>query len=277
MGGSVTAMISRHRAAALAVATIGALTLAACGSATDGAVDDAGPATTVPSTTETADTGPTDAGQADDRADDRAEPTGFDLPGGLDPAVVEVITPVGADGRVADGWTVSDEEPVTDVDCYAPSGSTLTDGVYQCGPSAVYLPACWPGEDPDEMLCVRGTEDRELFRAEAMSIDDYGAVAEPAPLTLVLADGAQCAVRIGGAWGANKHNPDSLPRYACDAPEGEDGAGKMVWIADADTPLFTAEDGVSTVLYGDYEDELTGMEVTRAVFAGADASADGEI
>lgn len=277
MGGSVTAMISRHRAAALAVATIGALTLAACSSATEGSVDDAQASPTVPSATETADAGEAATGDADADAADTDTPTGFDLPEGLDPAVVEVITPVDADGRVADGWTVSDEEPVTEVDCYAPSGSTLTDGVYQCGPSAVYLPACWPAEQPDEMLCVRATEDRELFRAEAMSIDDYGAVAEPAPLTLELADGAQCAVRIGGAWGANKHAPDSLPRYACDAPEGTDGAGKMVWIADADTPLFTSEGGVTTVFYGDYEDELTGMEVIRAVFAGADVSADGEI
>lgn len=271
-------MISRHRTAALSVATIGVLTLAACGSTTDGAGDDAQAPPTVPVATDTAVTGDdADDGAGDTAPEETGAPAGFDLPAGLDPAVVEVIVPVGADGQVAAGWTISDEEPVTDVDCYAPSGSTLTEGVYQCGPSAVYLPACWPTEEPDEMLCVRDTEARELFRARAASVDTYGAVAEPVPLTLELADGARCAVRIGGAWGANKHAPDSLPRYACDAPAGADGPGKMVWIADADTALFTTEDGVTTVLYGDYEDELTGMAVTRAVFAGADVSAEGEI
>src|SRR5699024_9238958 len=173
-GGSVTVMISRHRTAALSVATIGVLTLAACGSTTGGAGDDAQAPPTVPVATDTAVTGDdADDGAGDTAPEETGAPAGFDLPAGLDPAVVEVIVPVGADGRVAAGWTISDEEPVTDVDCYAPSGSTLTEGVYQCGPSAVYLPACWPTEEPDEMLCVRDTEARELFRARAASVDTY--------------------------------------------------------------------------------------------------------
>ncbi|MGW5317952.1 hypothetical protein [Nocardia thailandica] len=120
------------------------------------------------------------------------------------PTAVVTLVAVDAAGRPADGFTLPDPTPVSTLNCAdpTPSRSATTAGVYRCGPSAAAADVCWPTPDRQGLLCAGDPWQRTL---RAYSVDPaltaVGRTASPEPWALELADGRQCRIRVGGAWG----------------------------------------------------------------------------
>lgn len=125
-----------------------------------------------------------------------------------------VVRPVTADGTPAAGWTVKKLD--VKVDCDGGALPAVDDGIAACYPTAADLRACWASGE-HHALCLQdaGTE-QELVRVRvrgAFPATDKPAV--PQPLALHLADGQDCLLRIGGAWGAPQSHPNWIGHYSC--------------------------------------------------------------
>lgn len=186
----------------------------------------------------------------------------------------EVITVSPFDEQSRLRWPVdTSEDPIDGFTC---EQSPLRPGMlFECGPSAAYLPACWPMYIEDDstlapafpLYCMRSPLDQTVIEfhpadQEISVTKDVDDVLGPdaIPWSVVLDNGAHCAIRIGGAWGTA---PDGFVySYGCDddhlllARESDgqtfDRSGSL-WIA-------TAQEGESP--------EATEVSVTTAYFAG---------
>ncbi|MEZ0578941.1 hypothetical protein [Nocardioides sp. MH1] len=124
-----------------------------------------------------------------------------------------VVRPATAAGRAAPGWTVHREQGPAD--CWGTSPTAVDDGITECGPSALYLPACWRSRR-HTVLCLRQVTDDALVRVRySGTYPDATAPARPSPQGLLLVNGQRCNIRVGGAWGVPPGHPDWVGYYAC--------------------------------------------------------------
>lgn len=186
----------------------------------------------------------------------------------------EIVTVSPFDEQSRLRWPVdTSEDPI---DGYTCEQSVLRPGMlFECGPSAAYLPACWPMYIEEDttlapafpMYCMRSPFDQSViefrpFEQEISVTQDADEVtgSDALPWVVELGNGARCSIRIGGAWGMA---PDGFVySYGCEddhlllARESDgqtfDRSGPL-WIA-------TAQQGESP--------EATEVVVTRAYFAG---------
>ncbi|GAA4109385.1 hypothetical protein GCM10022215_03640 [Nocardioides fonticola] len=125
-----------------------------------------------------------------------------------------VVRPVTADGTPAEGWTV--ERLGVKVDCDGSAMPAVDGGIAACFPTAVGLRACW-ASGPHHALCLQdaGTEQKLVRVRVHGAFPTATKPAVPEPLALHLADGQDCLLRIGGAWGAPKDHPNWIGHYSC--------------------------------------------------------------
>ena len=184
------------------------------------------------------------------------------------PAATQTITAVAVvKGQPANGYR---EVPSTDFnnvfDCDT-SPAAVDSGIYLCAPWAARAVACWPSTSAT-LLCGDDPWTKELHRFS--HTDPLPAVKPPAtpmPFALLLDDGAQCRIRIGGAWGVRD---DGLTgAYGCN---GADSAVLALpqgsWALDAfdrSGPLWTVK--VGPIRMGNLPAPQT-RTVTTAWFAG---------
>jgi hypothetical protein len=112
--------------------------------------------------------------------------------------VTSAVTPFFPDGRVR--LALSADRP-TATNC-APSPVAEVPGVYQCGTTAADLVACWP--DPagsPELYCLHQPTDTTVVRIpKPATLPAAPGDPQAEPWLVTLADGGDCAVRVGGAW-----------------------------------------------------------------------------
>jgi hypothetical protein len=128
-----------------------------------------------------------------------------------------VVRPVDASGQAASGWRVHRMKGLT-VECQGSAAAAVDNGIYTCFPTAAYLPSCWASRD-HTVLCLRDATTKKLVRVTYTGkLGAAGAPRRPSPQDLVLAGGASCSLRIGGAWGTLPTHPNWLGYYSC--PQG---------------------------------------------------------
>jgi hypothetical protein len=130
-----------------------------------------------------------------------------------------VIRPVTHSGRPAGGFRVSAENK-NPIDCSsaAPSPGSVDRNIDWCAPEGAYAIACWNAATAHHALCMTDPRAHRLYRLPlTRSFANTAAVKarSRAPLLIVLADGAQCSIIDGGAWGALKSHPNWAPYYSC--------------------------------------------------------------
>lgn len=133
---------------------------------------------------------------------------------------VVVVRPVTASGKPVAGYTVKNESMT--VSCGSDASLAATDdNIASCGASAAYLPACWKSTN-NTALCLRDATEKVLVRVdlgEGFGVPAWGAPkknAHPSPLTMKLADGQKCKIRVGGAWGQVPQHPSWMGFAFCD-------------------------------------------------------------
>ncbi|MFE3544313.1 hypothetical protein ACFXK0_15225 [Nocardia sp. NPDC059177] len=118
-------------------------------------------------------------------------------------AVVTLIA-VDASGQPRDGFALATADPVSTLNCAdaVPSRSATTSGIYHCGPSAAAADVCWPTPGKTALLCGSDPWQRTLREYQVdPPLTPIGRTESPEPWALELADGRQCRIRVGGAWG----------------------------------------------------------------------------
>lgn len=139
------------------------------------------------------------------------------IAGTASPPAGTLIVPVsllGADQRVATGWTIRNADQEGTIDCNGPFRVALSPNIQSCGSSADGAPACWA--PPGQNLIYCGDDPwshtaRRLYSEAQLSA--VPASIEPQPWGVTLTDGSRCAVRVGGAW---PFGPDrSSVTYIC--------------------------------------------------------------
>lgn len=204
-----------------------ALALAGCGSSDD----DTGPAAQLSTTTQ--------AGPAaeDPPASPSPSPTTM-TSAAAEPTEVISLTAVDAEGRPTDGFTVISPDPFGTLNCRnaVPSHSATTPGIYHCGASADAADVCWPTPSRTELLCADDPWQRQLRRYTIdPPLEPVTAPESPEPWALELADGRQCRIRVGGAWGGRADG--MVGAYSCTG-----GSEVVLQPADARTAIDTSSD-----------------------------------
>jgi hypothetical protein len=127
---------------------------------------------------------------------------------------VVIVRPVDATGRAEPGWVVHRMRGVR-ADCDASAApSAVDDQIFECFPSAAYLPACWPSRR-HTVLCLRDALKEKLVRVRYHGpLGNVTAPVTPSPIDMVL--GRQdCSLRVGGAWGTIPTHPRWVGFYSC--------------------------------------------------------------
>ncbi|NUS93315.1 MAG: hypothetical protein HOQ36_13060, partial [Nocardia sp.] len=120
------------------------------------------------------------------------------------PTAVVSLVAVDASGQPADGFVVSGTAPAGEIECDkgVSSRSASSPGIYRCGASADAADVCWARTARSEVLCADDPWSRELrWYSVSTPLEPVGKSADPEPWALELADGRQCRIRVGGAWG----------------------------------------------------------------------------
>lgn len=182
------------------------------------------------------------------------------------PPGTQVITVVGVDksAHPAPGYVVESGDTHVD-DCIAsPAGGT---SVVSCSPSAAGADVCWVGVDRQTLLCGTSPWEKKLLKTRSTTtISLLPPVHSPAPWGLVLADGKQCRIRNGGAWGGRADG--YVGAYICGQDETE------FVLAKADTAVVDTSAPMWSVCVGPLGDpdaqfpEPSTVVVTTAYFAG---------
>ncbi|ADP80191.1 hypothetical protein FraEuI1c_2152 [Pseudofrankia inefficax] len=178
------------------------------------------------------------------------------------------LAPVDQRGHATSGWSIdrNDDDPNAPIDCgdtsqAYPSPAAASGDIYSCAPSAAEADACWPTAQARQMLCLRDPYSPVLTALTAQAlVAKVSAPRDPVPLGLRLANGDQCRLRDGGAWGSPPQHPDYVGYYSC-ASHG------IVW-----APQESSTGGIDrttkrwTVLVGGETGPLTTVAVTDASF-----------
>lgn len=123
-------------------------------------------------------------------------------------AEIEHFTPFNADGQIR--FAVEDLDPgqpfsgYLEGSCHA-SPVASADDVYQCGTTAHNLAACWRADAYSfgpVFACMHSPDDESVVFVQPTEGDPEPAEAEedPSPWQVILEDGSNCRVRLGGAW-----------------------------------------------------------------------------
>ena len=150
--------------------------------------------------------------------------------------------------------------------CKGVSRGAVNRGIYDCGTTAEYAPACWKARARATMYCLQNPFGTTLAEFPLANTRLPG-VAVPivaSPLVLVLDDGAHCLLRDGGpgSWPPLPGRPDWLGTYSCNTPNDH-----ILWAS-------SASDGVNrasrtwTVTATGRSSALVSHAVTVAYFAG---------
>lgn len=187
-------------------------------------------------------------------------------------AATEVVSLVAVDasGAPRDGFSVITPDPFGELDCRdaTPSHSADTPGIYHCGASADAADVCWPSAGGTELLCANDPWRRELRRYTlAGPLEPLGRTESPEPWALELADGRQCRIRVGGAWGGRSDG--LVGAYSCT------GGGDVVLqpstartALDKSTPTWRVRTGPLGAANPDFPPP-TVVDVSTAYFAAA--------
>lgn len=118
------------------------------------------------------------------------------------------------------------------------------------------------------MLCLPSVFDQVLPRyATDGPVDPVSAIDDPQAAGMVLDDGAECGVVLGGAWSPAAGHPDWSVSYAC---SGGAVADQIVWCTDASDGGFDRSTDSRTVVAGPVEGPfVTRHIVTRYVVGSA--------
>jgi hypothetical protein len=127
---------------------------------------------------------------------------------------VVVVRPVDSAGQPEPGWAVHRMKGVQ-ADCDSSAApSAVDDGIYECFPSAAYLPACWPSRH-HTVLCLRDARTKKLVRVRYHgALGTATAPATPSPIDMMLGK-QDCSLRVGGAWGTIPTHPKWVGFYSC--------------------------------------------------------------
>ncbi|MCV7242390.1 hypothetical protein H7J83_06465 [Mycobacterium mantenii] len=132
-----------------------------------------------------------------------------------------VLKPVDAQGNIQSGWVEDTSRSSDHIDCSfgSPSRYDKSSGVRSCGGTADSADACWPAGDTGHVLCVLDPFAQVVSRigARGLTTPRKPLTDAPVPFALVLDDGTQCRVRIGGAWDRPDDHPDWVGYYGCRA------------------------------------------------------------
>lgn len=132
-----------------------------------------------------------------------------------------VLKPVDNQGNIQTGWVEDNSRSSDHIDCSfgSPARYDKTTGVRSCGSTADSADACWPAADAEHVLCVLDPFAKVVSRigAEGLTTPRKPLTEGPVPFALVLDDGTQCRVRIGGAWDRPDDHPDWVGYYGCRA------------------------------------------------------------
>lgn len=121
-----------------------------------------------------------------------------DLPG----VQIDVLRPVGADGRVQSGWQVEQGSGNCEASAgFVPSPSAVESGTVQCSTTtAMAARDCWPDETGRAALCLRDATEPVLVRIPTSgTLTGRPAHSSPVPVEVTLEDGSSCSFMSGGA------------------------------------------------------------------------------
>ena len=193
--------------------------LLACAIAGCGSTDDSATAATHTPTAVDASSPATAPGTAATPGNTTAQApgmTGAPATAGGDATQVVTLVAIDSSGNPINGFTVPDPQPVARLDCSgeAPSRSAPAGGIYHCGASADSADVCWPMPSGTELRCGDDPWQRRLRAYTAdPSLQPIGKTTSPEPWGLELADGQQCRIRVGGAWGGRSDG--LVGAYSC--------------------------------------------------------------
>ena len=183
-----------------------------------------------------------------------------------------VVRPVDQDERPIAGWKVKYVGGTEyGFNCYAASPAALRRGIEICGTTADNTPACWRGGWDYEVLCVHDIRRHVLYDYMTSSVWKSDKLVGPrTPLSLTLANGMRCSLRIGGAVDGLPNHPNWAIAYFC--PKG-----KAVWATPGDTDGVNRAHQLWSVLIARDDGKAgraTRVGVRRAVFVGIAHRAD---
>jgi hypothetical protein len=134
---------------------------------------------------------------------------------------IVILKPVDAQGNIVAGWIESVSRSTDHIDCSfgSPSRYDKTAGVRSCGSTADSADACWPATDRNHVLCLTDPFSNVVYLigANGLTTPRKALTGDPIPFALLLDDGTQCRVRIGGAWSSPKEHPDWVGYYGCNS------------------------------------------------------------
>lgn len=174
--------------------------------------------TTVPSatTSSAATTAPPSTSPALPRAVAPATTTAPPQPPQPPPTEIVTAAAVNSAGQPADEYTQEPAESDRAVlsECSEPSVSAMRPGIYSCFPFAASATTCWPSP-PLAMLCLDDPWGKRLTRFfySTSTLAPVQPPSRPQPLAVLLEDGSQCDILIGGARG---RMDGYVPAYGCD-------------------------------------------------------------
>jgi hypothetical protein len=180
--------------------------------------------------------------------------------------VKTVVRPVNAAGFARPGFLVT-PEPTGSVDCTfpLPSPGAVSPNIESCFPSAEYAVACWKASAAHKVLCMRNPRVRHLVRIPrtgAFAGTPVAHARDRAPLSMVLADGANCAIRDGGTRPSRSGHPNWSVTYDCDN-------GKFVWRRPGAPHFGVNEQSASwVVIEATATGPIVARHVVRAWFVG---------
>jgi hypothetical protein len=181
-----------------------------------------------------------------------------------------VLKPVNAQGNTMPGYLKDESERDDPIDCSfgSPSSHDVTHGVRDCGITADSGDACWPTAGGAYVLCLGDPFKNVLTLRAATGVETplRPPSGPPLPIGLVLDDGTQCRVRIGGAWPSPDAHPEWVGFYGCTVA-GPDTFSAIWASRDSSDGIDHGPNGW-TVQVGGEHGPLTARTVTKVYFVG---------
>ncbi|MGB3602626.1 vWA domain-containing protein [Gordonia sp. (in: high G+C Gram-positive bacteria)] len=180
------------------------------------------------------------------------------------PEVVNVVA-VDKSGNPINGFTVGPAGVAySGTDCYGIGAGASTAGVYQCGSTADASYACWPGKN-GTLLCAAYPFDKKLTpHSFSGSLPTATPKPNVDPWALELVNGAQCLVRVGGAWPFPPTGYDY--GYGCSLPNKE----HFFVYKKSGADLFNKSGKEWTVFHGEDKSTPTPIAVKKIFYSAAE-------
>lgn len=181
-----------------------------------------------------------------------------------------ILKPVDAQGSTQPGYLKDERERYQPIDCSdgRSSRSAVDPGIRDCGVTADDGNACWPTAGGSYVLCLTDPFKKVLSLRAATGTDTPLTASDkpPVPIALLLDDGTQCRVRIGGAWDSPVQHPDWVGFYGCTGTSS--GGMVAIWAPPDSTDGIERGTTGWTVQFGDSQQPMTTRTITKAYFVG---------